>query len=193
MTSRSRPPLWGNFVPYADSDFLAFGVLNKNGLFVLAAYHGTQAIEKYLKALCLSIIDPIGTSATVETEKNWIMTHNLENLANRCSTTLPYFGRPDVLENLRRFSEFDQAARYPWVKQNHANGFTTDDIPIFGEIVLQLRQHIPIVADDYALGMEVRGFHQVSKEAPKSWPYYSHDAVEALREIFPNLNEYVRW
>ena len=52
-----RPPLLGNFVAHADEDMLAFGLLASADLYPQAFYHGTQAIEKYLKALCLSIID----------------------------------------------------------------------------------------------------------------------------------------
>jgi HEPN domain-containing protein len=57
-------PLWGNFIGYADWDLLAFGWLYLGGIRVPAYYHATQAVEKYLKALALSIIDPSVTTAT---------------------------------------------------------------------------------------------------------------------------------
>lgn len=54
MYNQNRPPLWGNFVAYADEDLLAFGLLMQANLRSLAFYHSTQAIEKYLKSLTLS-------------------------------------------------------------------------------------------------------------------------------------------
>jgi HEPN domain-containing protein len=188
-----RPPLWGNFVGHADQDFLAFGLLNAGGMFVLAAYHGTQAIEKYLKALALSIVDLPGTTATPVTEP-WIKTHNLEKLARRCGTKYPFYVQQNTLDLLKRFAEFDQLARYPWVEQNHGNGFTTADIPIFGDLILQLRKDIPISKDNYSLGIEVRGhYHNAEKSPVPTWDVYPHHAVEALRSLFPNINDFVRW
>ncbi len=188
----SKPELWGNFIHYADQDFLAFGLLSVGGLYVLASYHGTQAVEKYLKALALSIIDPTGVTATPMTEP-WIRTHDLEKLAKRCGTNLPFYAQQSTLDLLKRFAEFDQLARYPWVDQKHGNGFTTADIPIFGELILQLRKDIPITCDDYMLGMEVRGHSHLKKIVHPSWSMYPHHAVEALKSVFPNINDFVRW
>src|SRR5437879_8359250 len=126
-----RLPLWGNFVAHADEDMLAFGLLASADLYPQAFYHGTQAIEKYLKALCLSIIDLPGVSATPRTEK-WIVTHDLARLAKHCGVKYPYYVRSDITGHLQRFAEFDRLARYPWVTQSHGNGFTTTDIPILG-------------------------------------------------------------
>jgi len=187
-----RPPLWGNFVDHADEDFLAFGILSVNGLVRQASYHGTQAIEKYLKALILSIIDPQGSFATPLTEL-WVKTHNLQTLSNRCVSINPFYSSQSTLESLERLSEFDQAARYPWVEQKYGNGFSDSDIPIFGELIRQIRTDLPIHKDDYQLGMEVRGHFHLSKNPDHTRDFYPHHGVEALRSLFPNINDFVRW
>ena len=184
-------PLWGNFVGYADEDFLAFGLLAAGGLYVPAFYHSTQAVEKYLKALALSITDPSGAFATPDTEK-WLKTHDLSKLATRCGTKYPFYLSQDISVLMRRFSEFDQAARYPWIDQKHGNGFNTSDVPIFGSLICQLRNDIPIAVDNYKLGMEVRGHFHLGKTPDHTWSSYSHQAVEALRKLFPNLDSFVR-
>jgi hypothetical protein len=60
-----RPPIWGSFILYADYDVLAFALLFQGGLHVASYYHATQAIEKYLKALALSIVDPPWTNTSL--------------------------------------------------------------------------------------------------------------------------------
>jgi len=187
-----RPPLWGNFIAYADEDFLTFGLLAVNGLLSQAFYHGTQAIEKYLKALALSIVDPGGTFATPETE-NWIRTHNLGTLAKRCTSIDIFYSQTENLTVLQRFAEFDQFTRYPWVEQIHGNGFSGGDIEHFGRIILKVRNDLPIIRDDYSLGMEVRGHFHLSKKKHPAWDHYHHHAVVALRELFPNIDDFVRW
>src|ERR1017187_5782772 len=106
-----RPPLWGSFVHYADFDLLSFAWLNAGGLRVPSYYHAVQAVEKYLKALALSILDPDGVKETASNKK-WIITHDLEKLAKRCSVNFPFYGQPEIQAQLKRFSEFDQVARY---------------------------------------------------------------------------------
>ena len=69
MRSIQRPLLWGNFVYYADHDLLAFAWLYTDGLRVAGYYHATQAVEKYLKSIALSIIDPDGGAETEHTKK----------------------------------------------------------------------------------------------------------------------------
>ena len=112
MQSRVHPPLWGEFIAHADEDLLAFGLLIRGGLHTLAFYHGVQAIEKYLKALVLSILDPAGTKETPSTQQ-WLRTHDLEKLANKCKDAFPFYGESGVLDNLKRFTEFDQADPLP--------------------------------------------------------------------------------
>jgi HEPN domain len=193
---RDRSPLWGNFIHHADRDLLAFGLLAYAQMYPEAFYHGTQAIEKYLKALYLSIKDPDGHTATPETEK-WIKGkdgHNLEKLAQKCGVKYSYYIQKDVLNHLRRFTEFDQLARYPWVDQKYGNGFTSADVSHFGEIACRLRNDIPIQIDNYMLGMEVREhFHNTEKSPHQAWPYYSHQAVTALSCVMPDIKSFVRW
>jgi hypothetical protein len=185
-----RPPLWGNFVFYADYDLLSFGLLIKGRMFVPAMYHGTQALEKYFKALALSVIDPLGTTETFNGNP-WLRDHNLESFARRCGTQYSYYIQPDIIDHLRRFSEYDQAARYPWVNQQYGNGFSGDDIAVLEEIICHLRNDLPIVRDDYPLGMYVRGHHQLNTESV----FRSDDhlvVVNALREVFHNVDALVR-
>ena len=178
MQSRVHPPLWGEFIAHADEDLLAFGLLIRGELHTLAFYHGVQAIEKYLK-----------TPLT----QQWLRTHDLEKLANKCKDAFPFYGESGVLDNLKRFTEFDQATRYPWVERGLGNGFCSDDISIIGDLCKQLRCDLPITRDDYKLGMEVRGyFHGDRSRRDQSWEHYSHEAVAALRSVLPSLNEFVR-
>ena len=188
-----RPPLWGNFVFYADYDLLSFGLLMKGGLLVPAMYHGTQALEKYFKALALSIIDPQGITETFAGNR-WLRDHDLENFANRCGVQYPYYVQSDILDHLRRFSEYDQAARYPWVNQQHANGFSGRDIPVLEELVFHLRNDLPVVKDDYPLGMLVRGHHHLNPQSAHQNPFENLQqlAVLALNEIFSNVDGLVR-
>ena len=159
-----------------------------------AFYHATQAIEKYFKALILSILDPDGVILTPE-KKKWLQIHDLEELASHCSGRYPYYNEKTVLENLKRFSEYDQVTRYPWVKRKHGNGFSGKDFGIFEDILLHLRNDIPIHKDDYKLGMAVRGFHHHAPDHKVNSPFDKQEkmAVACLRKIFPKLNSFVRW
>jgi HEPN domain-containing protein len=194
MGSTKRPPLWGNFVFYADLDLLAFASLYQGGLRVAGYYHATQAVEKYLKSLALSIIDPNGVTETLKSKK-WVRTHNLSALAERCKHRYPHYGQATVVTHLRRFAEFDQLARYPWAEQKHGNGFSSDDLPVFWDLILRLRTDIPIQLDDYPLGMVVRGFHHGSAAHPAN-KYLLSDLggpLRALRRFFPDVEKIVRW
>lgn len=192
MATATRPPLWGNFVAHADGDLLAFGLLLRGNLSALAFYHSTQAIEKYLKALGLALLDPIGAVETPLTQE-WLITHDLVKLAKRCAKADSFYGQPETRAHLKRFSEFDQVSRYPWTKQNMGNGFSSDDIPIVGEICQHLRKDLPIACDNYELGMKVRGyFHGDRTKINPLWGHHSHEAVQALRKVLPNIDEFVR-
>ena len=192
MASDFRPPLWGNFVAYADEDLLAFGLLINAHLGDLAFYHGTQAIEKYLKALALAILDPTGTQETPD-NKRCLRTHDLVKLADCCKAEYRFYGLSDIQNHLKRISEFDQVSRYPWTSQELGNGFSSDDIPVIGSICKQLRRDLPIAKDNYKLGMEVRGyFHGDRTRRHPASMHYSHDAVNALRLVLPDIDDFVR-
>lgn len=191
---RKRNPIWGNFIGYADEDVLSIGLLCAGGMFTPALYHATQAVEKYFKALILSILDPDGTTLHPQ-KKKWLQIHDLEELASYCSGRYPYYNRKTVIDNLKRFSEYDQATRYPWVKRNFGNGFSGADFKIFEEILLRLRNDIPIHTDDYKLGMAIRGhhYHFPNHKVKNIFGTQGKIAVECLRKIFPKINEFVRW
>jgi HEPN domain-containing protein len=103
-------PLWANFVSYGDWDLLSFAWLYEGGLHVPGYYHATQAVGKYLKALVLSVLDPDGVHETVLNNAH-MWTHDLEELAEMCLGRFPFYGQPEIVARLKRFSEFDQAAR----------------------------------------------------------------------------------
>jgi len=186
--------MWGNFIFHADHDLLAFPWLFCGGLRVAGYYHATQAIEKYLKSLALSVVDPNGVSVTSRNEK-WIRTHDLSRLAERVKSHYPYYGQAPVAANLERFAEFDQLARYPWVTQKHGNGFTSADVPVLCDLIMHLRTDIPIQRDDYPLGVIVRGFHQGNPDQAANKHFISElsGAVKALRQLFPDVEKLVRW
>lgn len=192
MSSQLHRPLWGNFVAYADVDLLAFGLLVHSGLMVPGFYHGVQAIEKYLKALVLSTLDSEGTQETPQTRK-WLLTHDLEKLATKCSNTHDFYSKSNATSDLRRLTEFDQATRYPWVNRSLGNGFTSEDILVIAGLCKQLRNDLPIVMDNYKLGMEARGyFHGDRSKLDPARDHYSHEAVLALRIVVPTLDDFVR-
>ena len=191
MAKRTRPPLWGNFVARADEDLLAFGLLLEGNLSALAFYHSTQAIEKYLKALVLALLDPIGAVETPFTQK-WLKTHDLVKLAQPCTKADSFYGQADTHAHLKRFSEFDQVSRYPWTNQDLGNGFSSEDISVVGEICQHLRKDLPIACDNYELGMRVRGyFHGDRAKISPAWDRHSLEAVQALRRVLPNIEEFV--
>ena len=188
-------PIWGNFVYYADYDVLAFAWLFQGGLHVAAYYHATQAVEKYLKGLALSIIDPAGVTHPYPSNKRWLQDHNLARLAERCSQQFSYYGTAGVQATLKRFAEFDQLARYPWVEQTQGNGFTSADIPVICEVLLRLRTDIPLVKDDYPLGMFVRGHHHGHPEhaVNSNLAAMQAPALAAARRMIPNIEQMIRW
>jgi hypothetical protein len=121
-------------------------------------------------------------------------THDLGKLAERCAGDFPFYGEPEILSRLNRFSEFAQAARYPWVRQKLGNGFTSLDIPLFWELFLHLRTDLPIKVDDYILGMIVRGHHHNSPEVSTNAFVVAElrGPLLALRTIFPQIDNLVR-
>ncbi|HEV7674590.1 MAG TPA: HEPN domain-containing protein [Candidatus Angelobacter sp.] len=192
--TRIRPPLWGNFVDHADWDLLSFAWLFEGGLHLPAFYHATQAVEKYLKALTLSILDPDGETETALNNR-WLRTHDLAALAERCAVRFPFYGKSEISTQLRRFSEFDQAARYPWAEQKHGNGFTSADVPLLCDLVRKIRTDLPIKVDDYILGMLVRGHHHGRSEAGTNNYLLARlsGSLAALRRTFPEVDRIVRW
>ena len=186
--------IWGNYVRYGDDDVLAFAWLFLGGLHVTAYYHATQAMEKYLKALALSIIDPVGATHPIPLHSRWLKDHNLPRLAERCKHQFPYYGESGVRAALERFTEFDQVARYPWVEQTHGNGFTSADVPLIRELLIHMRTDIPITTDDYPLGMFLRGHHHHHPEhtVNPNLAAFQAPAIAAVRRVIPNADEMVR-
>jgi HEPN domain-containing protein len=184
-------PTWGNFIFHADQDLISFAWLYSGGLRLHAYYHIEQAVEKYLKALALSVEDPGGATLTADNSP-WIKSHNLRSLAQRVVKKHPYYGTAEVTKNLDLLIEFDQATRYPWVKRVHGNGFTSADVPMILDLITRLRTDIPIVCDDYHLGILVRGHFQ---GLPDSIGLDAEHlpARAALLRVFPGVVNIVRY
>jgi hypothetical protein len=192
---KQSPPRWGNLVYHADNDFLAFGILVNEGLFVEGYYHAIQSIEKYLKALALTIYDPTQLKSNEEWVK-WLKkhSHSLEKLGNYCGSQYPYFINPSINTLLKKFSEYDQATRYPWVERSLGNGFSGSDIPIIFDIIKTARNSLPILIDDYPLGIYVRGHHYEDVNHKVSDPLSTTliNSVNKLKNIFPQIEKMVR-
>ena len=192
-----KAPRWGSMVFNADMDVVAGGVLISKWFLVEGYYHWTQALEKYLKALCLTIFDPDETKSMEEWVKFLMdrkMGHNLLNLARYCADTFPVYGDQEIMDDLARFSSFDQATRYPWVKNEPAEGFSGKDIAVFFELIRQLRNDLTIEKDDYPLGILLRGYHHGDPNKTISAPQFAiqRKAVLELKEFFPDLDSLAR-
>ena len=187
MTKRFHPR-WGNYVFDGDKDMLAFGVLWENQLIAKAYYHTVQAIEKYLKALVLSVSDPAGTIDP--TTVKGIRTHKLVDLAAECGSD-PFYSDPTTTIILDRLSRYDQATRYSLVNNPVLAGFSTADLPVIVALIKKIRMDLPLALDDYPLGVEVRGFLDVSQR-DESWVHWSHSAVASLLRVIPDLRDFVR-
>ena len=186
MTTPFRPK-WGNYVYDGDNDMLTIGVLWEAELFVKAYYHAVQAIEKYLKAMALSVIDPIGT---IDSSKwRWVRTHNLVHLAARCGPD-PFYTDPATIDSLDHLTRYDQATRYSIVDAPVLRGFATADLPGVIALIKKIRMDLPLAVDNYPLGFEVRGLLDISQRDP-SWDHWSHLAVEALNRVVQDLRNFV--
>jgi hypothetical protein len=184
---------WGSFLAHADEDLLSFAWLFTGGLHVHSYYHGGQAIEKYLKALALSLSDPDGKKQ-MAVNASWLRTHDLKKMAQRCAKQFPYYGTSDTTKKLALFTEFDQATRYPWVSRTHGNGFNSADVPAMWDLIRHLRTDIPIKTDDYLLGMVVRGHHQGRPDTVSQGINRRYALPKAAVEgMFPDVSSIVRW
>lgn len=196
----TKPPQWGNFIYYADMDLQAFACLHRDGIYSPARYHAVQTIEKYLKALALSIEDPDGKkSGEITKGKNsWVKypLHRLDDLAKRCAKNYPGYGDEKILQVLKRLSKLDQYYRYPWAHENIGTFSSADDLEWFINLISKIRRDIPIIRDDYPLGMLIRGGHQ-SQVSKESWDLVhicsQSRVVSALSILFKDVASLVRW
>ncbi len=74
MKKVKRPPIWGNFLAHADEDLSPQPCSFHDGFVGLGCYHGSQAVEKYLKALVLATLDPDGTTETPALSLGYVLT-----------------------------------------------------------------------------------------------------------------------
>jgi hypothetical protein len=180
-------PHWGAFLYYADHDLLAFAWLFCGGLHVPSYYHAAQAMEKYFKSLVLATTNPLPSNTS------WLGSHSLSHLATLCTQNFPYYGTPAIEKKLALFTEYDPATRYPSVPRQHGNGFTSADVPAIWDLILHLRQDIPIVLDDYPLGMVVRGHHHGKPNTVPAGDARYRNVKVALLDLFPDAKSIVRW
>lgn len=188
-----HPPLWGNFVYYADHDLLSMGVLAKAHLFEPSLFHAGQALEKYLKALILADKDPMGARETAETQP-WIQQHDLARLARRGLARFPHYS-DFIPDPFNRIASFNTAMRYPWRDAKGSASFSVEkEIRLAGGIIERLRNDLPIQVDDYPLGIALRGrFHRHGRpRVPRRQRRDTALAVAALRELLPNVDDMVR-
>jgi len=190
----AKSPIWSDFVFYGDHDLLAFSILYSGGMAVPSMFHASQTIEKYLKALALSIHCPDDGPKTLE-DFLWLKSYDFGYLAQRCSAKFPYYLSQNTLDNLYRFARFDKVSRHPWFEQSYGSGFTSEDAPIFMDLVFHLRNDIPIVVDDFPLGLLVRGYSQLNPHSMIHRPLgdLQRIAVACLRKLYGNLDGLVRW
>lgn len=191
----AEKPVWGDLVFFADHDLLSFALLYSGGLAVPAMFHATQALEKYLKGLAVSLAltEPAHADKTLD-DFIWLRTMDIGYLAQKCGGRLPFYRQQGILDNLYRFSRFDWVSRYPWMVQ-HCQGFTADDLNPFHELIHRLRNDIPIIIDDFPLGLLVRGYSMKDPEKPLGRPIadLQRIAVAALKKTFAGVNEIIRW
>jgi HEPN domain-containing protein len=194
MPSATRPtkqkqqqplPHWGAFLYYADWDLIAFAWLLYGQLYVPAYYHASQSIEKYFKSLILATTNPLPLNTS------WLNSHSLSHLSKLCAQNFPYYEQPAIRKKLALFTEFDAATRYPSVPRQHGNGFTSEDIPVIWELIRHLRRDIPIVRDDYPLGMVVRGHFQGKPTVPDPAADLYRSSRTALLRLFPDVRDIV--
>lgn len=193
-----KPPQWGNFVYYADMDLIAFACLHREGVYSPARYHAVQAIEKYLKALCLSSEDIDGKRSGKITKgnKSWVISHKLDELAKRCAKNYPDYGDEKILEVLEHLSKLDLYYRYPWAQGNIGTFSSANDLESFIHLISKIRRDIPIIRDDYPLGLLIRGGRQ-SQVLKESWNLTQilskSSVVSALSMLFSDVAGLVRW
>jgi hypothetical protein len=191
--------MWGNFIGHADDDLIAAALLHSADCFELPYYHAQQAIEKYMKALAIAIVDPDGTSS-YDQHRRWCegrAGHDLVKLASRCAAANPFYTEPATTALLEKVQEWGTCTRYPWVETEHY-GKSGDDLPVIENVVLHLRGiDLPIVRDDYWLGMIVRGRHHLHPEATpftaEPWLSRRRHQLDALNAVFRNVSALVRW
>jgi hypothetical protein len=179
-------PHWGAFLALADEDLLAFAWLFSGGLHLSSYYHAAQALEKYFKSLILA------TVTSLPTNTSWLNSHDLSHLAVLCSPKFPYYGEAATKKKLALFTEYDAATRYPLVPRQHGNGFTSAEVPAIWDLIRHLRQDIPIVRDDYLLGMVVRGHHHGKPNTVHAGDARYRSAKVALLRLFPDVTTIVR-
>lgn len=189
---KAKPTPWGNFINHADYDVLAYALLMGGGLFIQSFYHGTQAIEKYMKALIWSQNESISSEEFLKNHSH----HKLSKLANVLKQYFPFYGEEAVISKIKILEEYDQATRYPFVTTKYSNGFKSSELFNINKLILRLRNDLPITRDDYILGMTIRGCHQGKPEnkLSKSMLNYMEKAISEVRVIFgKEVNELVRW
>jgi len=192
----SNPPRIGNLIGYADEDVISTAILFQKGALEHAYYHAVQALEKYLKVLAICIFD----KNFEKSDDDWVKflkkySHNLSKLGGYCSHDHPFFAQKDTIVELEKYSEYDQATRYPWVEMNKSNGFSSEEIKTFFKLLKELRNNIPINVDNYALGIMVRGYsHKDLKKKMINSPIFllQRQALGDLIKTFPKIDELVR-
>ena len=191
---KDRLPVWSDLLFHADQELMSFALLYNGGLVGPSLFHAGQAIEKYLKALALSVNDPDSVGEGPDSHL-WLRTYDVGYLVQRCGAAYPGYKEPEVLEYLYRFNHYEQISRFPWQEGSRKSPLSKKDIAAYFDIIRSLRNDVPIDEDDYPLALLIRGYRQKtpSEKISMSIADLQRIAVASLKKIFPMINELVRW
>ncbi len=191
---KNRRPIWNDLLTHADQELMAFALLYNGDLVLPSLFHAGQAIEKYLKALAVSVDEADESTADPEGPP-WLQTYDVGYLVQRCGAVFPGYKDPEVLESLYRFNTLEQVSRFPWMTGARKNPFSKKDIAAYFDIVKSLRNDVPIDEDDFPLALLIRGYRHRTPDEKISMGIadLQRIAVASLKKICPTINELVRW
>lgn len=142
--------IWGNILYHADKDVVAFAVLLDSEQYSLAAFHGVQAIEKYMKTHYIIQLEKTQSMNNQDIKKIMKdLSHSLSRLQEKLSQK--FFEEKELL----KWDIFYEWSRYPFDGRNN-QGLSNIDIDEIKSALKKIRKALPITVDNYPLGMFIR-------------------------------------